>query len=395
MNVSPDHERNQPMTRQPSRRRQEFTTAAILGVTIALTSMAATAQASAGPASAASAPAGGSGPSGSELSGLGMSPGGRVPGSAVSPRASTGIAVHDIAVGGHPNGVAVDPRRRAVWVTTPQLVRISERTQKVTARIRTIQASAVAADPGTGTTWTISEANGAMDEVSEATNRVIHRFPSLGFTRAIAIDPVRHTVWVTSDHSVVEFSEATHRIVHTVTLHMNRVQILGSLSVDPRTRTVWATVIPGGADGSASTWISEISETAHRVIHVYPYACPTNCSAVTAADSAKGTVWVSIGSGGTTGTVEVINIATHRVVRTVSNLTVDPGGLAIDPGAHLVLATARTSAKNMVLLLSESSGKVTSQVTTGLLPADVAVDPGTRFAYVPVAFRGVVAEFRD
>lgn len=77
------------MTRQPSRRRQEFATAAILGVTIALTSMVATAQAN-------------------------------------GSTASTAITVHRITVGGHPNGVAVDPRRRVAWVTTPQLVRISE-----------------------------------------------------------------------------------------------------------------------------------------------------------------------------------------------------------------------------------------------------------------------------
>jgi serine/threonine-protein kinase len=357
------------MTRQPSRRRPDVATAAILGLAIAITFAIATAGAS------------------------GVSAGIRRTG----PRASTvlaPIAAHDIAVGGHPNAVAIDPRRRAVWVSTPQLVRISEATQRITARVRTIQAGAVAVDPGTGMVWAINNADGTMAEVSEATNRVIHRFPSLGFTRAIAIDPVHHTVWVTSNSSVVEFSEATRRIVHSVALHMDRFQILGALSVDPRTRTVWATVIPGGP-GSAYTWISEISETTHHVLHVYPYAGLGNYSAVTAVDSARGTVWVSIGAGGTTGIIKVIDIATHRVVRTISNLTVDPGGLAIDPSAHLVLATARTSTKNMVLLLSESSGKVTGQVTTGLLPADVAVDPGTRYAYVPVAFRAMIAEFRD
>ncbi len=359
------------MTRQPSGRRPDVATAAIIGLTIATTVVVATTAGASGVA--ARAPI------------------------AVHDIAVHDIAVHDITVGGHPNSVAVDPARHAVWVATPQLIRISEVTKKIVARVRGIDAGAVAVDAGTGTVWAIDDANGSLDEVSEATNRVIHRFAGLAGP-AIAIDPVRHAVWLIGNSSVVEFSEATHRILHTVKLHTDRFQRIDALSVDPRTGTVWATIVPGGP-GSIHTWISEISEATHRVVHVYPYSGPFNYTAVTAADPANGTVWVSIGNGGgptgPTGIVEVIDIATHHVVRIISDSLVDPGGLAIDPGAHLVLATARTGNEGLVLLMSSSSGKVIRQVRVGFLPAGVAVDPGTSNVYVPIFFRGVVAQFRD
>lgn len=47
----------------------------------------------------------------------------------------------------------------------------------------------------------------------------------------------------------------------------------------------------------------------------------------------------------------------------------------------------------VVLVLSESSGKVTRKIRLGFLPAALAVDPATGDAYVPIVFRGVVSEF--
>lgn len=310
------------------------------------------------------------------------------------------VIVRNIAVGTSASSVAVDQKRHVVWVGArtangPRLVRISEARQKVTARV-SVLASAVAVDPGTGTVWTLNSGNGTMAEISEATNRVIHRFSGLGLVHGIAVDPRTRTVWLTSDPHLVEISEATHRILHTIGLHLNRLQQPGDVAIDPRTGTVWVAVIPASRN-LPSVWISEISESAHRIVHTYPYGAPGNVDASLAVDSARGTVWVGsnnygTGSGSTTGMVQVIRISLRKIVRTFTGLPVAPKGLAIDSGTHAVLATG---VSNRFLVLNELTGAIIHTIQMGFFPGDVAVDTGTGNVYVPIVFKGVVAEFHE
>jgi DNA-binding beta-propeller fold protein YncE len=192
---------------------------------------------------------------------------------------------------------------------------------------------------------------------------------------------------------VQAISEATHRVVRTVTLHFDSHHQLGNLAVNPRTGTVWVAVIPG--DPSTTTCrVSEISESRHRVIHVYPGSCQT--SAITAFDSSRGTAWPDFGSFRQGGTIEVVNIARHRIVRTFLDTMAAPDGLAIDSRTRTVVAAAGVGGghQDTVLLLSESSGKVRSMIPVGLFPALLSLDPATGNGYVPIVFRGVVVQFR-
>ncbi|HEX9034020.1 MAG TPA: hypothetical protein VF834_19435 [Streptosporangiaceae bacterium] len=314
--------------------------------------------------------------------------------------AAPSVLVRDIVVGNHASAVAVDRKRRVAWVCAgtsagPRLTRISETSQKVTARV-SFGASAIAVDPGTSTVWALDSGNGTMAQISEVTSKVVRTFSGFGLVHGIAVDPRTRTVWLTSNSSVVAFSEATHRVLHTIGLHLGRDQQPGDVAIDPRTGTVWVAIIPASRN-LPSVWISEISESAHRIIHTYPYGAPGDERASLAVDSARGTVWVGsnnfgTATGSTTGMLQVIAISKRRIIRTFTGLPVAPDGLAIDSGTHTVLATA---VGNRFLVMNELTGGIIHKIQLGFYPGDVAVDTGTRNVYVPIVFKGVVAEFHE
>jgi DNA-binding beta-propeller fold protein YncE len=325
-------------------------------------------------------------------------------GTAAAARTATARAIHvrNIAVGGMPDSVAIDSPLRAAWVAATRLVRISERTQRVVARITTHPGvNRVAVDPNRHAVWaTACLANCAIVEVSEATNRIVHRVAGPAAVSGIAVDPRTGLVWlaardVLNRPNVLAISEATRRVVRSIRLHIGNDHELGSIAVDPRTGTVWASVIP--ADPRTSrTYVSEISEAKPRVLAVYPREV-VNGEAITAVDSARGTAWVTFGSNREPGTIEVINIAKRKVIKVILGDQAAPGGLAIDSRHSLVAAAGGVGGghQDTALIISESSGKVIKQVPMGLFPAQLAVDPAAGNVYVPIVFRAVVTRFHE
>jgi DNA-binding beta-propeller fold protein YncE len=306
------------------------------------------------------------------------------------------IGVRKIPVGGSPNQVAIDHRARSAWVAAGRLIRISEATQRVTARI-TVSPGVrfVAADPVRRMVWASSCAAAcSIVEVSEAKNRVVHRVRGIRQASGIGVDPRRGLVWVADSFAggVHAISEATRRVVRTVPLHFDSHHQLGNLAINPSTGTVWVAVIPGDPS-TTSCRVSEISESRHGVIHVYPGTCQT--SAITAFDPARGTAWLDFGSFRQGGTIEVINIARHTIVRTFSGTMAAPDGLAIDGRTRTVVATGGVGGghQDTVLLISESSGQVRKMIPAGLFPALLSLDPATGNVYVPIVFKGDLLQF--
>jgi len=187
------------------------------------------------------------------------------------------VRVRNIPVPCNPFSAAVDQRRHAVWVSC--LARINEKTQRVAARVRGV-GGAVAVDPRLGVVWAVNNGNGTITEVSAATNKVIHTISCDCLAEEAAVDPLTRTLWVTEDPFVRVYSEVTHRVLHTIKLHLNRLQVPRNITVDPRAGMAWVAVLPGGPQRT-STWVAQISEAEHKVIHTYPYA---GGFAVTAAD---------------------------------------------------------------------------------------------------------------
>lgn len=292
------------------------------------------------------------------------------------------VRVRNIPVPCNPASAAVDQRRRAVWVSC--VARISERTQRVVARVRDAS-GVVAVDPKLGVVWAANNL-GNLTEISEATNKVIHHFTGLGLVNGVAVDPRTRTVWITDDPFVEEFSEVTHRLLHTIRLNLNRLEQPWDIRVDPVAGMVWASVVPAGPQPTR-TWVAQISESKHQLIHTYPYSSGT---AITAPDPARGIVWMAIGNGTSPGTIEVIKEATHHVVRTITNVPVSATGMTIDSRAAAVLASGTN---NRFLVIGEKTGKVIKTIRMGFFPAHPAVDQATGNVYVPIAFRGIVAQF--
>jgi len=280
----------------------------------------------------------------------------------------------DLPPGCRPSSLAVDPNKRAVWVNC--VVRISEATQRVTRRFP-FGAQAVAIDPRLSVAWAADNLNGTLIEISEATNKVIHRFRGLTDPRSVAVDPRTHTVWVTSFPVVLVFSEVTHRLVHTVRLGLNQFQQPWDLTVDPRAGMVWVAIRPSTGRRTPRTWVAQISEATHRVIRTYPFSA-RNGIAITATDPARGIVWMEVGNFFSPATIKVIKESTHHIVRTFRNVPVAPAGLVIDSRARTVLATGLA---DHFKVLSEQSAKV-SRTMRIRFPSNVAVDENTGNVYV-------------
>jgi DNA-binding beta-propeller fold protein YncE len=272
-----------------------------------------------------------------------------------------------------PGSVAVDPHKRAVWVNC--VVRISEQTQRVTKRFP-FAAEAVAVDPRLGVVWAADNANGTLMEISEATNKVIHRFSGLLDPTSVAVDQRTRTVWVTSSNVVLVFSEVTHRLLHTVRLGLNQFQRPWDLNIDSRAGMVWVAIRPTTDRRTPRTFVAQISEATRKVIRTYPYSSRDGI-AITAIDPARGIVWMEVGNAISPATVRVISESRHRVVRTFTNLPIAPNGLAIDSRTSTVLAAG---IRNYFKVLSEKTGKVTRTIRMRYA-SDVAVDENTGNVY--------------
>jgi DNA-binding beta-propeller fold protein YncE len=318
----------------------------------------------------------------------GVTPGAMAATRAASPARAARYGLRSITVGGFPSQVAVDSGRKAVWAATgDQLVRISERTQRVTAHLN-VAATFVAVDPRTATVWAVSPFNGdlpqnVVTEVSERTDKVMHRFtagPLTADPEEIAADPATGQVWVVVRSGVAEVSEATHQVLHLLKLPLGPQIAPFGITIDPRAGVVWVQVAPDGR-APGRPYVAEISERTRHVLHRFN----GDWSAV-AADSRRGTAWLA----GERGTADVVREATGQVTRVADGVPAESNGIVIDPAAHTVVAAAP---ENTVDVISESTGQVTGSVRTGFFPAAVTVDPATGCVYAPINEKGNVAEF--
>jgi len=318
--------------------------------------------------------------------------------------AAPAIRVHNIAVGGGPNSVAIDSRSRAVWVAAGHLVRISEARQRVTARIPILLAvNNVAVDVKRHAVWATSCVGTCLlAEVSEATNHVVHQVSGFGPVSGLAVDSRTGVIWMATVNSakqnvVLAVSETTRQIVRRIRMRFGADHVLGGMAADPRTGTVWVSVVPCPTC-SARDSVAEIKESAHRVTHVYPTADQgISTSVIAAVDSRRGTVWLASGMiREPSGHLEVISIARHKIIRRIATFWVAPEGLAIDSRRAVVVATGGGTPghRDSVVLVSESSGKQTAKIPMGLYPNMLALDPATGNVYVPIVFKAEVSRFR-
>jgi DNA-binding beta-propeller fold protein YncE len=99
-------------------------------------------------------------------------------------------------------------------------------------------------------------------------------------------------------------------------------------------------------------------------------------------------VWVAAGGA----SLYVIRESTGRG-KTITGVQNNATGVAIDPAARKVLVADEDTGSS-VFILSEKTDQITSKIGVGFFPSNPAVDPVTGKAYVPIAFRATVTEFR-
>ncbi len=300
------------------------------------------------------------------------------------------ITVRHIPVGGVQFQVAIDPVRHLAWAATAKgLVRIRERTQRVTGRFK-VSAEYVTVDPRTATVWAVSPYNGGnpentVTEVSETTGKVIHRFSTgvLSETpEGIAADPRTGEVWVAAGPGVAEVDEATHKVVAVVNLHTGDRAAPYGVTMDPAAGRVWVAVDPDSGS-PAATWAAEINVASRRVVHIFQQS---ESSVAIGVDSSRGTAWLVNDNGGT----EVVTEATGKVIANYGT-PADIDAIALDPPARR--AVLADSEDNTVPVLSETTGKVAETASTAFFPQSVAVDPGTGDVYIAIAFSNDLEEF--
>ena len=296
------------------------------------------------------------------------------------------IRTHQIHVGGHPGQAAVDPRTGTAWIGTGSaIVRIRESTGRVVGHVP-FQSARIAVDPVRGLLWAVDDATGNLAEISERTGKVIRTPITDRALGQVAVDPRTGTAWVVADLSVVELSEATGRVLHTIKLLTSgQFKAPFGVAVDPVRGTVWVSILPDNRN-PVSGWIDQISESAHRVTRMFLSGIE---QAVMTVDPVRGTVWVA--SGGVS--LHVIRESTGRV-KTITGVQNNATGIAIDPAARKVLVADDEDTGSSVFILSEKTDKITNKIGVGFFPSNPAIDPVTGKAYVPIAFRATVTEFR-
>jgi DNA-binding beta-propeller fold protein YncE len=306
------------------------------------------------------------------------------------------IQVRKIKIGGSPAQFATDDRMRAVWVAAfTRLVRISEATQKVTAKLK-IRANDVAVDPKTATVWATDVAGSTLIEISEKTHRVIHRYthlpgsPQFG---GVATDARTGMAYVSTVGTLDEISEARHRVVRVISLRAGPDHGGAGVAVDPVRNMIWVNILPDDVGASAG-WISQINGSTGRLIRNY-HGFPESvfeCCVVLAVDPIHGQVWA-----GDQGHASIISEARHRVVR---DLRITPNefwsAITIDPRHKIVLIADA----NNLLTVSQTSGKILRTVRLFKEPSadaisDVKVDLDSGTVYAALLMEGAVAVLKE
>ena len=312
------------------------------------------------------------------------------------PIAAPMTQVRKIKIGGTPAQIAIDDRIHAVWVAAfSRLVKISEATQKVTATLK-IRANSVAVDTRTATVWAIDVASSTLIEISEKTNRVIHRYthlpgsPQFG---GVATDARTGLAYVSTVGTLDEISEARHRVVRVISLDAGTDHGGAGVAVDPARNMIWVNILPDDVGASAG-WISQINGSNGRLIrnyHGFPESV-FDCCVVLAVDSIRGQVWA-----GDQGHASIISEARHRLVR---DLRITPNefwsAITIDPRHKIVLIADA----NNLFTVSENSGKILRTVRLFKEPfadaiPDVEVDLNKGTVYAALLMEGAVAVLKE
>ena len=271
---------------------------------------------------------------------------------------ATNTVTDTIDVGANPQGITVDPTTDSIYVTNFGADTVSVINGATNAVVATIgvgtDPEGIAVDPTTDAVYVANAGpSSTVSVINGATNTVSTSISGITAPTAVAADPATGTVYVTSttENTVSVITESTDTITATISIGCScETMDPFAITVDPTTDTVFT----ANFFASSVSVISGATNTLSTTI-----ATGSNAPYSVTANPTSDTVYIA----GTDG-VSAINGATDSVTGTIDTGTY-LRGVAVDPTAGTVYATAYNSASVSVINQSPVSYPV-----TGTFPID-------------------------
>ncbi len=248
---------------------------------------------------------------------------------------ATNTVTATVGVGRSPQAVAVDPGLHAVYVANSgddTVSVIDDQRNSLVATLGGIGAAPtdIAVDPGTHMVYTANEADNTVSVivVSASTGSTGYRYSHLDVDEptAVAVDPVRHTAYVTSHYGTVAvIDEASNTITATIAVDRGA----DDLTTDPGSGTAFV----GSYDAGTTSVIDETTNTVTDTFG-FAYHHGENYEAYAVAlDPALRDVYVSNGFSG----LYVLDETTGGVIGSAAYQA--HGRIAVDANTHAVYVT--------------------------------------------------------
>lgn len=297
-------------------------------------------------------------------------------------RAASGLHVSaTIAVGGSPQGVAVNPATSTVYVANDEVSGtvsvIDGQTSTVVATIPVgIHPEEVAVNPATNMIYVTNMGGGTVSVISGQANTVVATIPvgtsNNSEPRGVAVNPVTNTIYVANqdDGTVSVISGRTSTVVATIPV--GTAEPVG-VAVNPATSTVY---VANPICCTKAFGIRVIDARTNTVVATISAGSNSNPHFV-AADPQTDTIYAT--NPQFPNTVSVINGQANRVTGTIPVGDI-PQGVAVNPASGAIYVANEFS--GTVSAISGPTRKVIATVPVGIFPFGITANPATNTIYV-------------
>lgn len=324
------------------------------------------------------------------LSGCGGRTGGQAtPGNDDRPTDVSYRVTATVPVGKGPNGIAVDPGTRAVYVANTEdgsVSVIDGETRAVTSRIPVGNKPwSVAVDPSTNTIFVTHLFDNTVSVIDGSTRAVTATVAVGRLPVDVAVDPNTHLVYVPNarDETLSVIDGTTSTVVATVRVGANPQGV----AVDPALNTFYVITerfAGGNQPATGANLVSVIDASTRTVTHTIPAGTGPRGVAV---DTREHVVYVA---NFWESTVSMIDARPRAVVAAVPVQSISASGaLAVDPGTRTAYVVNERG--DSVAVIDGSARAVSDTVPVGPGTRGVAVDPGTHTVYVTNSDAGTVS----
>jgi YVTN family beta-propeller protein len=253
----------------------------------------------------------------------------------------------------------------------------------------------VAVDPSTHTVYVINQSHylSVIDESGDARTGTVtattvipyHENSPGDYPGAVAVDPSTHTVYVTTDDTVLAIDESGDARSGTITATIPVGNNLYWLAVDPSTHAVYVTDADDHVGSNIENTLSVIDESGDARSGTVTATIPVGAyPAAVAVDPTTHTVYVTNLPDRTVSVVDESGDTHSGTVTATIPVGTYPDAVAVDPTTHTVYVANNND--KTVSVIDESgdahSGTVTGAILVGAGSTAAAIDPARPTVYV-------------